>query len=135
MATSSARTQLPMGLATGRVSHLRTDREGALWASTEGGLSRIKDGHVATLSAKNGLPCDAVHWSEEDADHSVWLYLECGLVRIAASEMSAWVADPNRTVRVTLLDSSDGVATQVGYLRRFQRAGYKVFGREDSGSV
>ncbi len=100
------------GLGNGRISHLRVDREGALWASTEGGLSRIKDGHVENLSSKNGLPCDAVHWSEEDAGHSIWLYLECGLVRVAASEMSAWVANPNRTVRVTLLDSSDGVTAK-----------------------
>src|SRR5208283_2070225 len=60
----------------------------------------------------NGLPCDAVHWSQEDADHSVWLYLECGLARVSASEMSAWIADPNRSVPVTLLDRSDGVATK-----------------------
>ena len=100
------------GLGEGRVSQFRADREGALWASTEGGLSRIKDGHVATLSTKNGLPCDAVHWSQEDADHSVWLYLECGLARVSASEMSAWIADPNRSVPVTLLDRSDGVATK-----------------------
>jgi signal transduction histidine kinase/ligand-binding sensor domain-containing protein len=97
------------GLGAGRVTHLRTDEQGALWASTEGGLSRVWGGHVATLSTKNGLPCDAVHWSEEDADHSVWLYLECGLVRISASEMSAWIANPNQPVRVTSLDSSDGV--------------------------
>jgi PAS domain S-box-containing protein len=100
------------GLGEGRVSQFRADREGALWASTEGGLSRIKDGHVATLSTKNGLPCDAVHWSQEDADHSVWLYLECGLARVSASEMSAWITDPNRSVPVTLLDRSDGVATK-----------------------
>jgi PAS domain S-box-containing protein len=98
------------GLGEGRIAHLRVDREGALWASTEGGLSRIKDGHVATLSTKNGLPCDAIHWSEEGADHSLWLYLECGLVRVSASEISAWIADPNRAVRLTFLDNSDGVA-------------------------
>jgi PAS domain S-box-containing protein len=97
------------GLGDGRISHLRLDPERALWVSTEGGLSRIRDGHIATLSAKNGLPCDAVHWSEEDADHSVWLYLECGLARVAPSEMKAWASDPNRTVRLTFFDSSDGV--------------------------
>jgi len=97
------------GLGEGRISHLRLDPERALWVSTEGGLSRIRDGHIATLSAKNGLPCDAVHWSEEDADHSVWLYLECGLARVAASEIRAWASDPNRTVRLTFFDSSDGV--------------------------
>jgi signal transduction histidine kinase/ligand-binding sensor domain-containing protein len=100
------------GLGEGRITHLRVDRGGALWASAEGGLSRIKDGHIATLSAKNGLPCNAVHWSEEDADHSVWLYLECGLVRIAPSAMSAWIADPIRPVRATLMDSTDGVAVK-----------------------
>ena len=100
------------GLGEGRISQIRVDRAGALWASTEGGLSLIKDGHVATLSAKNGLPCDAVHWSEEDADNSIWLHLECGLVRVSASDMSAWAADPNRTVRVMVLDSSDGVAAK-----------------------
>ena len=97
------------GLGDGRISHLRLDPERALWVSTEGGLSRIRDGHVATLSAKNGLPCNAVHWSEEDADHSVWLYLECGLARVAASEIRAWVSNPNRTVRLTFFDSSGGV--------------------------
>jgi len=102
----------PDGLGEGRISQLRLDRQGVLWASTEGGLSRIKDGHIATLSTRSGLPCDATHWSEQDADHSVWLYLECGLVHVAASEMSAWVADPKRSVRVTLLDSSDGVAAK-----------------------
>jgi len=100
------------GLGEGRISHLRVDREGMLWVSTEGGLSLIKDGDVVTLSTKNGLPCDAVHWSEEDAEHSVWLHLECGLARVSASEVSAWVADRNGTVRVTLLDSSDGVAAK-----------------------
>jgi signal transduction histidine kinase/ligand-binding sensor domain-containing protein len=97
------------GLGDGRISHLRLDPERTLWVSTEGGLSRIRDGHIATLSAKNGLPCDAVHWSEEDADHSVWLYLECGLARVAPSEIRAWASDPNRTVRLTFFDSSDGV--------------------------
>jgi len=100
------------GLGEGRISQLRVDREGTLWAATEGGLSRIKDGKVSTLSARNGLPCSAAHWSEEDPDFSVWLYLECGLVRVAPSEMKAWIADSNRTIRMTLLDSSDGVTAK-----------------------
>ena len=50
------------GLGEGRVDNLRLDRDGTLWAATEGGLSRVKKGRVATLSSRNGLPCDAVHW-------------------------------------------------------------------------
>jgi signal transduction histidine kinase len=62
------------------------------------------------LSSRNGLPCDAVHWSMEDDDHSVWLYMVCGLVRIASTELNAVVSDPTRRIQTTVFDSSDGVA-------------------------
>ena len=108
------------GLGKGHVGGLQRDRDGALWASVQegGGLSRIKDGHVATLTSKNGLPCDTVHWSIEDDDRSLWLYTSCGLVRIARSELSAWIADPKHQVQTTLWDATDGVsltASSPGY--------------------
>ena len=82
------------GLGEGRVNSLQLDQDGTLWAATEGGLSRVKNGRVATLTSKNGLPCDTVHWMMEDDDHSVWLYMACGLVRIARPELDAWATDP-----------------------------------------
>ena len=71
------------GLGQGMVRGFYIDGNGTLWAATEGGLSRIKDGRVLTLTSQNGLPCNTVHWMMEDDSHSVWLYLACGLVRIA----------------------------------------------------
>ena len=98
------------GLGEGGVTDLRLDRDGALWAATElGGLSRIKDGHIATLTNRNGLPCDAVHWAIEDDDRSLWLYTSCGLVRIARTELEAWIADPKRRIQTTIWDAADGV--------------------------
>jgi signal transduction histidine kinase/streptogramin lyase len=103
------------GLGAGRVSDFRFDDDGTLWVSTEGGLSRLRNNHVATLSSKNGLPCDTVHWAIEDNDHSLWLYTACGLVRIARSELDAWAAAVDKSqgaslpIRVTVFDSSDGV--------------------------
>src|SRR5262249_11263284 len=38
------------GLGKGAVNDLHLDRGGTLWAATEGGLSRLKDGGVATLT-------------------------------------------------------------------------------------
>ena len=70
------------GLGAGSVNSLQLDGDGALWAGTDGGLSRLKNGHISTLTSKNGLPCDAVHGVLEDDEHSVWLYMACGLVRI-----------------------------------------------------
>jgi ligand-binding sensor domain-containing protein len=101
------------GLGDG-VSGLKLDRDGALWAATEGGLSRVKNGRIATLTSKNGLPCDTVHWAMEDDDRSFWLYMTCGLVRIARTELEAWAADPKRTIQPTVFDSSDGVRSHGG---------------------
>ena len=98
------------GLGKGHVPGLELDQDGALWAATEeGGLSRIKDGRVTTLTTKNGLPCDAIHWTIEDEERSLWLYTACGLVRIARGELDAWVADPERRVETTVWDADDGV--------------------------
>jgi len=101
------------GLGEGNTRDIQLDREGAVWASTEGGLSRLKDGHVATLSSRNGLPCDSVHWVMEDGEHAFWLYMACGLVRLARTELDAWAVtanrDPGRRVEATVFDVSDGV--------------------------
>jgi signal transduction histidine kinase len=103
------------GLGEGRVSALQLNRDGTLWVSTEGGLSRIKNGRVATLTGKNGLPCEAVQWVIEDDAHLFWLAMKCGLVRIAREEMEAWAAAvdtggaANPRIQATVFDNADGV--------------------------
>ncbi len=100
------------GLGNGSVNDLQRGSDGAVWAATEGGLSRVKDGTVATLTSRNGLPCDAINSVIEDNEHSFWLYMACGLVRIGRSELDAWVRDSKRSVQTTLFDSSDGVRSR-----------------------
>jgi signal transduction histidine kinase/ligand-binding sensor domain-containing protein len=100
------------GLGGGYVSLLQLGSDGVLWAETEGGLSHLKNGRISTLSSRNGLPCDAVHWMMEDDAHSVWLYMSCGLVRIARNELDAWAADPGRRVQASVFDSTDGVRSR-----------------------
>ena len=98
------------GLGEGNVPDLQLDRHGALWASTQdGGLSRLKDGRIVTLTTRNGLPCNAIHWALEDDDGSFWLYTSCGLVRISRTEMDAWIADPKHRIQTTVWDATDGV--------------------------
>ena len=128
------------GLGAGRVMGLQLDTDGVLWAATEGGLSRIKDGRVSNLSSANGLPCDAVHWMVEDKAHFFWLYSPCGMVRISRMELEAWAAQPNRTIQRTVFDASDGVrlvALLTGYTPRVsQSADGKIwFAHLDSISV
>lgn len=97
------------GLGEGRVNHLQVDPEGTLWVATEGGLSRLKSGHVNTLSSQNGLPCNSVHDFVEDNTRSMWVHTGCGLVRIARSDLEAWSSDPTRNINVTVFDSNDGL--------------------------
>ncbi len=100
------------GLGHGSVNDLQAGSDGAVWAATEGGLSRVKDGLITTLTSRNGLPCDAVNSVIEDNDRSLWLYMTCGLVRIMRSELDAWVSDSKRSVQTTVFDSSDGVRSR-----------------------
>jgi len=98
------------GVGRGPVTDLQLDRDGALWAATQdGGLTRIKDGRMATLTTGCGLPCDKVHWTVEDDDGAFWLYTGCGLVRIKRTELDAWIADPKRRIETTVWDAADGV--------------------------
>jgi hypothetical protein len=98
------------GLGQPPVQHLQLDRDGGLWAATlNGGLSRIKDGHVATLTSRNGLPCDGTNWTIDDDEGSLWLYMRCGLVRITRTEVDAWIADPKHRIGTTVWDAADGV--------------------------
>jgi signal transduction histidine kinase/ligand-binding sensor domain-containing protein len=102
------------GLGKGRVNDVRVAADGTVWAATDGGLSRLKAGHIATLNSRSGLPCDAVDSTIDDDDASTWLYTACGLVRIARSDLDAWAVavdqgEAPQRIRVTVLDSSDGV--------------------------
>ncbi|HTR24279.1 MAG TPA: ATP-binding protein, partial [Terriglobales bacterium] len=102
------------GLGGGRVNALKLDPDGTLWAATDGGLSRIKDDHITTLTGKNGLPCDTIHDLIDDDVRSSWLYTACGLVRVARSELDAWAAEPQRKIQATVFDSSDGIRSHAG---------------------
>ena len=109
------------GLGAGQVLHLRFDSSRALWAATKGGLTRIKGASLATLSSKNGLPCDTVHWSIEDDARSLWVYTACGLLRISPAALEAWIAvvendkQTKHPIEVTVFDLSDGVRSSPGF--------------------
>ncbi len=106
------------GLGEGRVNDFRLEADGTLWIATEGGLSRLRNGRLATLTARNGLPCNRVHWSIEDDLHAVWLYTACGLLRIPRSGLdasfSAIERDRSAPVRIqpTVFDNAEGLRSR-----------------------
>jgi signal transduction histidine kinase/ligand-binding sensor domain-containing protein len=100
-------TERPNGSV--RVMDLSRDRDGTLWVATANGLTRISKGNVATLTTVNGLPCNKIHWLIEGDASSYWLYTQCGLIRVARTELDAWATDPKRTIHVATFDAADGV--------------------------
>jgi ligand-binding sensor domain-containing protein/signal transduction histidine kinase len=103
------------GLGNGSITNLQGEKDGTLWAATDGGLSRMKNGHFATIARENGLPCSPIHWMIQDDDRSFWLYTPCGLVCLSRSEMDTWTAAADsgqavkQIVHPTVFDSADGV--------------------------
>ena len=89
-----------------------------------------RNGRVATLTTANGLPCNTVHWIIEDDLSSYWLYTQCGLLRVARTELDAWAADPKRTIQATTFDAADGIRL-IPILRGFQALSHEVDRREN----
>lgn len=79
-----------------------------LWLATRRGLGLLKDGEIAMLDAHRGLPCNDLEALVMSDDGALWLKSTCGLVRIAASELAAWVEQPEKRVEVQVWDAFDG---------------------------
>jgi signal transduction histidine kinase/ligand-binding sensor domain-containing protein len=100
--------------AHGGASHLdqlEAAADGSVLAATSFGLIGWNQGRRLTLTTRNGLPCDGVTAMTFDADDNLWLFTECGLVRVAAADLQRWKRDPDARVSVEILDVFDGVQT------------------------
>lgn len=82
--------------------------DGSILAATASGLVGWKDGALRTLTARNGLPCDAIFGLVSDARDGLWLYSQCGLLMLENTEVQTWWKDPDAVVKVKLFDVLDG---------------------------
>jgi len=100
---------IPLALqwAAGQIA---VDADGSLLAATTSGLVRVHDGATQFLSTNNGLPCDQVNGFISDQLDGFWLYTQCGLVRLAKSDIQAWREHPEIQLHPTrVFDTFDGV--------------------------
>ncbi|HYW71655.1 MAG TPA: two-component regulator propeller domain-containing protein, partial [Pyrinomonadaceae bacterium] len=66
------------GLPNARINCLLVDRTGAVWIGTAGGLARLRNGQIETLTTNNGLSSNLVLSIFEDREGSVWVGTEAG---------------------------------------------------------
>jgi signal transduction histidine kinase/ligand-binding sensor domain-containing protein len=93
---------------TSRIKQLVTESDGSVMASTGFGLLAWRAGSTAVMSTRNGLPCTQLFASIVDAGGNLWLYMQCGLVRIDAAELRKWWRDPAARLEVRTWDAADG---------------------------
>ena len=108
------------GLGAGMVTDFLIDSQGVIWIATEGGLSRLNDGRIATLDSKNGLRCDRIHALVEDHDGGIWLNTPCGLQHLTRQDLAAWMTNPAVKLQPKIYSGSDGMhsrALRSGYSR------------------
>jgi signal transduction histidine kinase/ligand-binding sensor domain-containing protein len=109
-----------------RIHNLLPDVRG-LWVVTNQGLDLLRHGTLNSLGTRNGLPCETVEDAVWGGDGSLWLKTACGLVRIPAGELDAWTGQPERRLRVRVLDAFDGA--QAGLSPFMPRSARSLDGR------
>jgi len=91
-----------------RIKQLVTEPDGSVLASTGFGLLVWRQDRTAVLSSRNGLPCAELFASVFDASGNLWLYMQCGLVRIEETELRNWWHDTAARLQVRIWDAADG---------------------------
>ena len=86
------------------------DRTGDVWIGGSAGLSRFRDGRLATAGANNGLPGPRVLAIMEDAQHFLWLSVDRGVIRVAKQEVEKALASGRYRMQYHLYDPLDGLA-------------------------
>ena len=93
---------------SGALSSVRVASDGSVWATSQKGLVRWKDGVRHRLDGDHGLPCESTYSSVVDNDGSLWLYASCGMTVIPLKEAEKWWANPNASIGAKHLDVLDG---------------------------
>ena len=91
-----------------RVEQVGVNPDGSVLGATAFGVIGWKGGKLLTLTVRNGLPCDVVYAFISDDRGDLWLYTQCGLVEITATELQKWWEHPDIVLQVRVFDAFDG---------------------------
>ena len=92
------------GLSSLQITALLADRRGVLWIGTYGGgLSRLAQGRIETITTREGLAGDTIIALLEDADGAIWIGTGTGLSRWHEGKLTTVTAEPAAQVYVRAL--------------------------------
>ncbi len=96
-------------LAVGTVMRLVEDRDGAIWAGGDEGLSRVTADGVENLSRARGFP-GSVRAIVEDRAGDLWVGIGSGIIRVEKAEFARAAAVGGRGFHYRFLNVADGLA-------------------------
>jgi PAS domain S-box-containing protein len=99
----------PNGLdSSSSIYGLIVDSDNSLLVLTSNGLFRWNANRWQVLDKHNGLPCDLIYSAIKDGDGSLWLYSQCGIVKIDGSALDRWRQQSDIKLTVEVFDKFDG---------------------------
>ena len=99
------------GLPGKAVYALHQAADGTLWIGARGGLSRMRDRRIRTVTPREGLPQGNVFQVIDDRAGSFWLTSNRGLTRVSIASVQAVMDGRAPRVAATLFTREDGLAS------------------------
>jgi ligand-binding sensor domain-containing protein len=82
------------GLPSNIVNAIAEDGDGAIWAATEQGVARLRNGTWQTFGEEDGLPSALAHAMFASAEHGVWAGTAKGAARFQGDRFVPWPTPP-----------------------------------------
>jgi signal transduction histidine kinase len=91
-----------------RVEQVLVNPNGSVLGATAHGLVGWRNGKQMTLTTQNGLPCEITYASVFDTRGDLWIYAQCGLIKITKEELQNWWDHPDAKLEPRVFDAFDG---------------------------
>jgi signal transduction histidine kinase/ligand-binding sensor domain-containing protein len=98
----------PTGAKNSGIRQILVGTDDSVYGASSAGLIEWRSGTLRTLTTRNGLPCDRLYSLVFDSGNALWLYTQCGLVKVANRELQEWWDNPNTVVNTDTFDVFDG---------------------------
>jgi signal transduction histidine kinase/ligand-binding sensor domain-containing protein len=99
---------LPLNDASVRVGQVLASSDGSVLAASDHGLVEWRGDSQHTLDENNGLPCNRIFAMVADKHSDLWLYAQCGLIKIKSDDLQRWREHSELKVKFDLFDAFDG---------------------------
>jgi ligand-binding sensor domain-containing protein len=91
------------------VRQVLVNSDESVFGTTAFGLVAWSHARSQILTTRNGIPCDGIIGVAWDNKGALWLYTECGLVRIEKADLQRWWADSRAVIAPTVFGAFEGV--------------------------